>query len=221
MLPSLRVPFLVGVAAALLMSIGSAWAADEGPGYVALRPPVATATGNQVEVVEVFWYGCPHCWHLEPMMNTWVGTLPAGVAFRRVPGTLGRWEPHARAYYAAESLGKLDVFHPALFKAMQVDRRPIFQEDDLVKFAGEIGIDPEAFRAAYESFTVEAKVRKAADLNTRYGIDGVPAVIVNGKYRTSPSQANGQERMFEILSTLVGQELPAKGAAAPAAVAPK
>ena len=219
---NLRVSPLVGVVAALVLSIGSVWAADDGNEFVRLKPAVPTTTGDQVEVVEVFWYGCPHCWHLEPMMKTWIGTLPAGVAFRRVPATAGRWEPHARAYYAAEAMGKLDEFHAALFKAMQVDRRPIFKEDDLVKFAGEIGIDEKAFRDAYNSFTVETKVRKAEDLNRRYGIDGVPAVIVNGKYRTSPSQAGGQDKLIEVLNTLVGQELAAKGAAvsvAPAATA--
>lgn len=216
----LRLPFLSGMVAAVLLSIGPNWAAAEGPGYVTLPQPVATATGDQVEVVEVFWYGCPHCWHLEPLMGAWVGTLPAGVAFRRLPATGPRWEPHARAYYAAESLGKLDVFHSALFKAMQVDHRPIFKEDDLVKFAEEIGIDPKAFRAAYHSFMVETKVNKATDLNTRYGIDGVPAVIVNGKYRTSPSQTGGPEPMLEVLNTLVAQELAAKGPATPTATVP-
>ncbi len=220
MFRSLRIPSLVGIVAALLLSIGSAWAADEGPGYATLSPPVPTATGDQVEVVEVFSYTCPHCWHLEPMMASWVGTKPEGVVFRRQPGTGGRWDPQARAYYAAESLGKLDVFHPALFKAMQVDRRPILKEDDLVKFAGEIGIDEKEFRAAYNSFTVETKLRKATDLSTRYGIDGVPAVIVNGKYRTSPAQTNGPEPMFAVLNTLVAQEIAAKAPAAPAAAVP-
>ncbi len=214
MFRSLHVPSLVGVVAALMLSIGSVWAAEKGSEFVTLTPPVATATGDQVEVVEVFWYGCPHCWYLEPLMNTWVGSLPAGATFRRMPATGARWEPHARAYYAAESMGKLDDFHVALFKAMQVDRRPIFMEDDLVKFAGEIGIDEKAFRNAYNSFTVETKVRKAQDLNTRYGIDGVPAVIVNGKYRTSPNMTGSKERFIEVFNTLVGQEVAAKGSAA-------
>ena len=220
MFRSLRVFSRVGVVAAFLLSIGSAWAAEGGSEFVTLTPAVPTATGDKVEVVEVFWYGCSHCWHLEPIMNTWVGTQPAGVAFRRVPATGARWEPHARAYYAAEAMGKLDEFHVALFKAMQIDRRPILREDDLVKFAGEIGIDEKAFREAYNSFTVETKVRKAQDLNLRYGIDGVPAVIVNGKYRTSPSQTGGKERFIEVVNTLVGQELAAKGASGVATTAP-
>jgi thiol:disulfide interchange protein DsbA len=198
---------LSGLLFAALLLPSALWGADEGIDYAVLKPPQPTETGDQVEVLEVFWYGCPHCWHLEPVMEQWLATKPPGVAFRRMPATGPRWEPHARAYYAAESLGKLDVFHEALFKAMQVQKRAIMNEDDLVKFAGEIGIDPEDFRAAYESFYVEARVRKADEMGRRYGIDGVPALIINGKYRTSPSQAGSQDRMVEVLNTLVSQEL--------------
>lgn len=195
----------------LICSGVSTGAEDGTKEYATLSPPVPTASGDQVEVVEVFWYGCGHCWHLEPTMNTWAGSAPPGVVFRRLPATGPRWDPHARAYYAAETLGKLDQFHPALFKAMQVDRRPLMREDDLVKFAGEIGIDEKAFREAYNSFTVETKVRKAQDLNARYGITGVPAVIIDGKYRTGPSMTGGLDRFVLVLNDLVKQELASKG----------
>lgn len=203
---------------ALLLPLPLA-AVEEGIDYAVLKPAQPTETGDQIEVLEVFWYGCPHCWHLEPVMDQWVTTKPAGVAFRRMPATGPRWEPHARAYYAAESLGKLDVFHQALFKAMQVQNRVIMTESDLVKFAGEVGIDQEEFRAAYNSFYVEARVRKADEMGRRYGIDGVPALIVNGKYRTSPSQTGGQDRFVEVLNVLVGEEIAAKGGAPAAPVA--
>lgn len=194
-------------------------AVDEGIDYAVLKPAQPTETGEQVEVLEIFWYGCPHCWHLEPVMEQWIATKPAGVAFRRMPATGPRWEPHARAYYAAESLGKLEVFHEALFKAMQVQKRNIMSENDLVKFAGEIGIDPAEFRAAYHSFYVEARVRKADEMGRRYGIDGVPALIINGKYRTSPSQTGSQDRLVAVLNALVGQEIASKGEAPGAPVA--
>ncbi len=211
---------LLGLALIAALLPVSLHAADEGIDYAVLKPAQPTETGDKVEVLEVFWYGCPHCWYLEPDMKEWVATMPEGVAFRRMPATGPRWEPHARAYYAAESLGKLDQFHEALFKAMQVEKRRIMTEDDLVKFAGGIGIDPDEFRAAYNSFYVETRVKKADEMGRRYGIDGVPAVIVNGKFRTSPSQTGGQERMMEVLNALVAQEIAAKGsggaAAAPA-----
>lgn len=190
------------------------WAVDEGIDYSTLKVAQPTETGDQVEVLEVFWYSCPHCWHLEPMMQSWVATMPAGAAFRRLPGAEGRLEPHARAYYAAESMGKLDVLHPALFKAIHGEKRTLWTEDALVEFAGQIGLDEQAFREAFNSFAVDAKVRKAQDMSRRYGIDGVPAVIINGKYRTSPSQAGDQDRFIEVMNTLVARELAAKGAAA-------
>jgi thiol:disulfide interchange protein DsbA len=210
---------LYGLLLAALLLPAPLWAIDEGIDYTVLQPAQPTETGDQVEVLEVFWYGCPHCWHLEPVLDAWLATKPAGAAFRRMPATGARWEPHARAYYAAESLGKLDAFHEPLFKAMQVQKRPIMTEDDLVKFAGEVGIDPEEFRAAYHSFYVETRVRKAEEMGRRYGIDGVPALIINGKYRTSPSQTASQDRLVEVLNSLVGQEIAAKGAGATAPVA--
>jgi len=182
-------------------------AADEGVDYVALSPPQPTETGDKVEVLEVFWFGCPHCWHLEPTLETWVSQLPKGVAFRRMPATGPHWTPHARAYYAAEALGRLDAFLPALFKAMQVERRRIASREDLIAFAGSIGIDEKAFASAYDSFYVDAKVRKATAMGRRYGIDGVPAIIVDGKYRTSPSQTGGIPQMFPVLNSLVAKAL--------------
>lgn len=219
---SARLGAVAGLAFAALLLAVPVRAADEGTDYVRLPVAQPTETGGKVEVLEVFWYGCPHCWHLEPTLTAWVATMPAGVAFRRMPATGPRWDPHARAYFAAEALGKLEPFHEALFKAMQVERKRIFTEDDLVAFAGEVGIDPKEFRSAYESFGVETRLRRAQEMQARYGIDGVPAVIVNGKFRTGPSQTGGVDRFIETLNALVAQELAAKGAtpaptAAPAA----
>lgn len=208
---------LSGLLLAALLLPTTLWAADAGIDYTVLQQAQPTETGDQVEVLEVFWYGCPHCWHLEPLMEKWVAKIPEGAAFRRMPATGPRWEPHARAYYAAESLGQLDAFHVPLFKAMQVQGRRIMTEDDLVAFAGEVGIDPEAFRAAYNSFYVETRVKKATEMGRRYGIDGVPAVIVNGKYRTSPSQAGTQAGMLSVLDALVSQEIAAQGGDKPVA----
>lgn len=194
-------------------------AADEGIDYALLNPALPTESGDKVEVVEVFWYGCPHCWHLEPDMKSWQARQPEGVALRRMPGIGPHWTPHARAFYAAESLGKLDQLHEPLFKAMQVQRRPIRTREDLIRFAGEVGFDEQEFAAAYDSFYVETKIRKATQMSRRYGIDGVPALIINGKYRTSPSQTGGRAQMFRVLDSLVQKELAAQGSPDPAPVA--
>ncbi|NEX22115.1 thiol:disulfide interchange protein DsbA/DsbL [Thiorhodococcus mannitoliphagus] len=202
----MSVSFLSRVLLGLVLT-AQAWAFDEGIDYTRLLQPQPTETGDKVEVLEVFWYGCPHCWHLEPALSEWLKSLPEGAEFRRMPATGGRWDAHARAFYAAQAMGKLETFHQALFRAIHEEKRPLMTEDELVDFAGEIGLDKDEFRADFNSFLVETELRKAQEMSKRYGIDGVPAIIVNGQYRTGPSQAGGQARMFQVLDSLLTQEL--------------
>jgi thiol:disulfide interchange protein DsbA len=133
--------------------------------------------------------------------------MPDEVAFRRMPAVAPRWEPHARAFYAAESLGQLECFHDALGSAMQVERRRLFSEDDLVGFAAEAGLDAEAFRKAYRSAEVEARVEQARALTQRFGIDAVPSLIINGKYRTSLHLAGDHKTMSDTAAQLIREEL--------------
>jgi thiol:disulfide interchange protein DsbA len=195
-----------------LLVLGPAFAFDEGTDYTRLSQPESTDTGKKVEVLEFFWYGCPHCFHLEPYLEKWLKNKPADAAFRRMPAVLGpNWKPGARAFFAAQELGVLDKFHEPLFRAIHIDKRPLFDEDQLVAFAAEQGINAEQFRKAYDSFYVNMEVRRAAELERRYGIDGVPTIIVNGKYRTSVGQAGSKERLIEVINYLVKLE---SGAAA-------
>jgi thiol:disulfide interchange protein DsbA len=195
-----------------LLVVGQAWAFDEGVDYTRLTQPQPTETGDKVEVLEFFWYGCPHCFHLEPLLEKWLANKPEDAAFRRMPAVLGpNWEPHARAYFAAELLGVQDKLHEPLFHAMQVEKRRLMDEDQLVAFAAEQGINADEFRKAYESFYVNMKVRRAAELERRYGIDGVPTIIVNGKYRTSASQTGSNEKLIEVINYLVKLESGAAG----------
>ena len=114
----------------------------EGKQYEVLATPIATQAANKIEVVELFWYGCPHCFHFEPEITAWLKKKPADVNFRRVPAVFDpRWVPHARAYFAAEALGVLDKFHGPLFKAIHEEEQKIFDEQSLLKFAGTVGID--------------------------------------------------------------------------------
>jgi thiol:disulfide interchange protein DsbA len=184
-----------------------AWAFDEGVEYVALDQPQPTETGDKIEVVEVFMYSCPHCYHLEPTIESWLKTKPDNVEFRHMPAVFGpRVEPHARAFYAAELLGVRDKFHEPLFKALHVQKRKIWDEDALVAFAEEQGIDGKEFRDAYNSFFVNMKVRRAVEMGQRFGVDGVPAVVINGKYRTSPSQTGSKETLVKVMDHLIGVE---------------
>jgi len=219
-------PYLWAILACLgmlLLAAGGASAEefDEGIDYRLVEQPARAESGNDVEVLEFFWYGCPHCFHLEPEIERWLEHKPAGVSFRRIPAaTSPRWAPHAKAFYAAEQLGVLDKLHEPLFKALHEQRRKIFTDDQIIAFAAEQGIDEDAFRAAYNSFPVDMQLRKARELGQRYNIDGVPAMVVNGKYVTSASQTGTVARMFQVVDYLAAQEGADAAASQSAASAP-
>jgi thiol:disulfide interchange protein DsbA len=120
--------------------------------------------------------------------------------------------PHAKAYFAAEMLGQLERLHEPLFRALHDQRRKIFNEDQIIAFAVEQGFDEQEFRSAYESFPVDMQVRQAAALAKGYGIDGVPTIIVNGKYLTSATLTGSRAKMFAVIDRLVAKELAAGGA---------
>ncbi|MEA3641695.1 MAG: thiol:disulfide interchange protein DsbA/DsbL [Lamprobacter sp.] len=189
---------------------GSALAAagfDEGIEYQRVAEPQRLEPGDDVEVLELFWYGCPHCYQLEPAIERWLENKPEGVSFKRLPAAATtRWIPHAKAYFAAEHLGELDKLHEPLFKALHEQRRQIFTDEALIAFAAEQGIDEEAFRQAYESFPVDMKVRQSADLVRRYQLSGVPAIVVNGTYMSGVTEAGGRDQLFELVNFLVAKE---------------
>ena len=180
---------------------------DEGIEYAKLARPQPTETGDKVEVLELFWYGCPHCFHLEPDLDKWVEKLPPNAAFRRMPAVLGpHWEPHARVFYAAEQLGVLDKIHTPLFDAMHVKKLKLEDADALADWFAQQGVPKDEFLKAYRSFSVDMKVRRAVEMGKRYGVDGVPAFVINGKYRTSAGQAGSNEKMFEVMDVLIAEE---------------
>ncbi|MFZ1831087.1 MAG: thiol:disulfide interchange protein DsbA/DsbL [Candidatus Competibacteraceae bacterium] len=203
----IRYLLLILLACVLPMAIHAADSPlfQEGKDYVRVSTPVPPATPGKVEVVEMFWYGCPHCYDLEPVTEEWLKRKPENVVFMRVPVAFGAtWEPGARAYYAAEALGVLDKLHPALFDAFH-KRRKLSTEDELAAFFAEHGVDQDAFRKAYKSFQTETQLRRGNQLAQRYGLKGVPAVIVNGKYDIrSP-------RMFEVVDFLIAREISPQG----------
>ncbi len=197
---------------------GAAQAVDEGIDYRTLGQAVPTETGNKVEVLELFWYGCPHCYHLEPQLKQWLKNKPDYVEFRRLPAVLGRgWVNHGRAFFAAELLGVLDDLHEPLFVALHDKKMRLFDEGAIADWFAAQGVDREEFVKAYRSFIVDMKVRKVSQLGHRLGLDGVPSFVVNGKYVTSATQTGSRDRMFEVIDYLAAREagvLPA--AASPA-----
>jgi len=205
---------LLAFAAAVVMQATTAFAIDEGFEYNLVNPAMGTADKTKVEVVEFFWYGCPHCYDFEPSLNTWLKKKPSNVNFVRIPAIFREsWAIHARAYYTAEALGLLDKTHGAFFTAIHKDRVPLARVKDIEAFFVSHGVTGDAFKQAWNSFVVQSRVKRAITLTRRSGIQGVPAMIVNGKYRTSGKEAtinspgaSGHEAMLKVVDALVAKE---------------
>ncbi|MGE3846457.1 MAG: thiol:disulfide interchange protein DsbA/DsbL [Gammaproteobacteria bacterium] len=179
-----------------------------GKHYQEIKPAVPTSVAaDKVEVVELFWYGCPHCYAFEPQLKEWLANKPDYVEFVRVPAVFAHnWEIHARAYYAAQQLGVLDKIHPLLFEAIHREGRKVFSLEEVQGFFADQGVPEAEFKKAYESFDVDTKARHAIALTRQYGITGVPAVIVNGKYRTSGQEAGDYATLLKVVETLADKE---------------
>ncbi len=180
----------------------------EGKDFQAISPVVKTTQPDKIVVTEVFWYGCPHCFRFEPYVERWSANLPDGVVFEQVPSVLNpRWTEHARAYYALKMMGAQEQVHRAFFDAIHLKRQRLTSLDTIAEFVAEQGLDEKQFRDNYFSFPVDTQVRKNMQIEKRYGHNGVPAVVVNGKYLVSASQAGSNERMIDIMNFLVAREL--------------
>ncbi|MDX1811396.1 MAG: thiol:disulfide interchange protein DsbA/DsbL [Gammaproteobacteria bacterium] len=180
----------------------------EGVQYERIVPAQPTSTHNKVEVLEVFWYGCPHCFRFEPYVERWLRKKPKNAQFVRLPGVFRpSWENHARAFYTEELLGIHDKIHKALFNAIHLQKKKLNTEEALAEFFSEkAGIDKAEFIKTFRSFAVETRLRRAKTMANRYGIDGVPAIIVNGKYRVSARTAGSNAEMLKVINFLVDKE---------------
>lgn len=175
--------------------------------YERVVPVQPTSTEGKIEVVEMFWYGCPHCNNLEPYVERWLKKMPKKAEFVRMPAIFRpSWEIHARAYYTAEILGALDKTHRAMFAAIHGQKRKLGTEKEIMDFFAERGVSNKDFKRVFKSFAVEAKVRRAKDMSRRYGIKGVPSLIVNGKYRTGSTLAGNNANIFKVVNHLIKQE---------------
>jgi len=184
----------------------------EGVQYTELFQRQPVVTGDKIEVRELFWYGCPHCFDFEPDLNTWRKSMPKDAAFVRMPAVLrDNWEPHARAYYAFQALGVTDKLHSVLFDAIHVKKEKLFDADALADFAAAHGIDRKAFLDAYNSFGVDSEVRKAKLLGRQYEADGVPTIIVDGRYRTTAHMAGGFDQLVKLMDYLVAKAKQERG----------
>lgn len=184
-------------------------ALQAGRDYELVNPPQPTADPGKVEVLEFFWYGCPHCYHFEPDLSAWLKKKPENVVFIRQPAIFNeRWAAHAKAYFTAESLGVIDKLHPLLYDAIQNQKLKLETEDELAEFFAKQGIAADDFRKAYKSFSVDTKMRQAAGMAARYGVTGTPALVVNGKYRTGGKLAKSFPQMIAVMNGLIAMENP-------------
>lgn len=178
---------------------------DEGIDYQVIEPAVPTQSEDgRVEVVELFWYGCPHCYNFEPHVNRWKERHGENVHFRYLPAVFNEvWAFHARVFYAAESLDLLEKLHAPFFHAMHAQGRRMTDERSILRFVEQQGVDPESFREAMLSEQVTERVREAIQLTRDYRIEGVPAVVIDGRHLVSPGMAGGFENMTKIMDYLV------------------
>lgn len=194
-----------------VLPFASVQALEKGRDYVALPKPQPVETGNKIEVREFFWYGCPHCYALEPTLASWVKRKPANVEFIRTPATAPSWLILAQAYYAFAALGATERTHLALFRAIHQENRRLNTEDALTDFAKQQGIDPAKFREAFNSFGVRMNLEKAKQLNEAYEVTSVPMLAVDGKYLTSASMVGSEEALIPALDQLVKQAAKERG----------
>ena len=175
--------------------------------FETLPTPQPTTNPDKIEVVELFWYGCPHCSRFQPYIDPWQENRPDDVEFIRMPAIFRKdWEVHARAYYTALALGALDKTHAAVFGAIHGQNRRLESKEDIEQLFARQGVAPADFRKHYVSFGVDSGVRRSKVMQERYGIRGVPTVIVNGKYRVSGSLAGSYANMIKVLDILVAKE---------------
>lgn len=204
----MRLPGVVTLVALLLgavsLSAPALAALQEGKEYTLVNPPLATETGKNVEVVEYFWYGCPHCYALESTMVEYARLLPKDATFRRVPGILrDSWAQGAKIYYTLEVLGLLGKLHQEAFDAIHRDKINLDDENTLFDWAAKHGVDRKKFVDAYNSFAVQSKVLKAKQISRMSGITGVPTVIVDGKYLITVAMAGSPGKFVKDLDELV------------------
>ncbi len=201
-----------GTASAASLSAPSLW--QEGVNYTRLVPaqPTQVAPG-QVEVLEFFWYACPHCYALDPLVEAWRKTKAPYIAFSRVPIMWNAGHRAlARLFYTLQVLGKLDELHSAVFKEIHVNNDPLVGSDDAASermqlaFVEKHGVSAQAFASAYHSFTVETDLQRAADLMNRYRITGVPTFVVNGKYVADVGTAQGEQKLLDLVNDLAAME---------------
>lgn len=179
-----------------------------GTHYTRLSPTQPTSSSpEKIEVTEVFWYGCPHCFAFDPYVKSWEAKKPEYVSFVRVPAV---WNPlvrtHAQAFYTAEALGKGAEMHDTFFREINENRNMLDTPDKIAAVFAKFGVDATTFKTTWESFAVHTRLQRADELSRRYKISSVPTIVVNGKYVTDGGMAGNYDDLFALVGELVQSE---------------
>jgi protein dithiol oxidoreductase (disulfide-forming) len=188
----------------------------EGVNYVPVSPAQPTTVKpGEIEVIEFFWYGCPHCFALEPYLEAWLKHKPSNVVFKRIPGALpgSEWITDAQAFYTAQALGLEPRINAPLFDAIHLHQQYKLtqSQDALQNFFASYGVRKQDFDATWNSFSVQLKMNQAADMEQRYGLEGVPTIIVNGKWKTGAGYKMAPPDIMKCVEFLVKKEAAATG----------
>ncbi|WP_263263539.1 thiol:disulfide interchange protein DsbA/DsbL [Pseudomonas sp. RIT-PI-S] len=206
----------IGAVMALASLFGVAAHADDAQApakYTVLESPLPVADPGKIEVVELFWYGCPHCYAFEPVINPWIAKLPADVAFRRVPAMFGGiWDVHGQMFITLEAMGVEHKVHTAVFDAIHKEHKMFKTPEEMADFVATQGVDKAQFLSTYNSFAVKGAVNKDKEYAQKSGVTGVPTLIVNGKYRFDLGSSGGPEEALKVADSLIEKERAAKGA---------
>ncbi len=200
--------FLILFSVAAVLPLQAASKFEEELHYFSIIPEQPGAEGNRIQVVEFFWYACPHCYEVEPHIRKWLEKKPEHVDFVRIPAMFNRSNVimHAKTYYALLLMGMADELSDPIFRAIHEQKRVLNTQEEMEEFLEEQGVDIQAYRKAMKSFAVQTQARRAAVLAQRFDIRGVPAIVVDGKYRTGGLEGGTLMQVTDFLIGEVGKE---------------
>jgi protein dithiol oxidoreductase (disulfide-forming) len=201
---------LLQLAAFVLLLSGGAHAQVVGRDFQLIDPPQPTDARGKIEVIEFFWYGCPHCHNLQAPLEAWLKRKPADVEFRRVPAVFQEsWLPLTRAFYTMEAMGVTDKLHHAVFSAIHEQKTRLQDTKVLFDWVASKGVDRQKFIDTYNSFAVQGRAKRAMEITRSYDIPGTPAIVIQGRYLTAPSmvlksdKSIDYERYFQVLDQVI------------------
>jgi len=205
---------VVAAGAALVVRTATAQPAVPGKDFRLLDPAQPVDDPKRIEVLEFFWYGCPHCHDLQPALHAWLKRKPSDVAFRSVPAIFrDSWVAHAQLFYSLEAMGLVDRLHAGVFRAIHEQKTDLGDLARMQAWLGRQGVDTRQFAEVYGSFGVKSRTQRSVQMSRAYGLSGTPSLVVNGRYLTSPAMTQGLERTFVVIDQLIAQ---ARSSASPA-----